>query len=78
MSMFRRIKIIEETLENDIRPALHTDSGGLELLDVSETEITVRFLGRCGSCAQSGSTLDFVQARLEKALGRPTIVREVK
>jgi len=78
MSMFRRIKIIEETLETDIRPALHTDSGGLELLDVSETEVTVRFLGRCGSCAQSGSTLDFVQTRLEKALGRPVIVREVK
>jgi len=78
MSMFRRIRIIEETLENDIRPALHTDSGGLELLDVSETEITVRFLGRCGSCAQSDSTLDFVRTRLEKALGRPTIVREVK
>jgi NifU-like protein len=78
MSMFRRIKIIEETLETDIRPALHTDSGGLELLDVSETEVTVRFLGRCGSCAQSGSTLDFIQTHLEKALGRPTIVREVK
>jgi NifU-like protein len=78
MSMFRRIKIIEETLENDIRPALHTDSGGLELLDVSEAEIVVRFLGRCGSCAQSGGTLDFVRARLEKALGRPVTVREVK
>lgn len=78
MSMFRRIKIIEETLENDIRPALHTDSGGLELLDVSEAEVVVRFLGRCGSCAQSGSTLDFVRMRLEKALGRPVNVREVK
>ena len=78
MSMFRRIKIIEETLETDIRPALHTDSGGLELLDVSETEVTVRFLGRCGSCAQSGATLEFIQTRLEKALGRPVLVREVK
>ncbi len=78
MSMFKRIRIIEETLENEIRPALHTDSGGLELLDVTEDGIFVRFLGRCGSCAQSGATLEFITSCLQKALGMPVVVREIK
>lgn len=78
MSLFRRIKIIEQTLENEIRPALHVDSGGLELLDVSEEEVVVRFTGRCNSCVQSSVTLEFIEGALTKALGQPVKVREVK
>lgn len=78
MSMFRRIKIIEETLENEIRPALHVDSGGLDLIDVNEEEVVVRFTGRCHSCVQSAVTLEFIEGALQKALGQPVKVREIK
>ena len=49
---------IEEVLAG-IRPALHADGGGVELIDFDEDEglVQVRLTGACGSCPISMMTL---------------------
>jgi len=48
---------IEEVLE-EIRPALHSDGGDIELIDFDEEGfVHVNMLGACGGCPMSTATL---------------------
>ena len=50
MTNLQRIRMIEEALEADIRPALTADRGDIELVDVEGTKVTVGLRGRCAGC----------------------------
>lgn len=48
---------IEEVLE-EIRPALHSDGGDVELVDFDEEGfVHLNMLGACGGCPMSSATL---------------------
>jgi Fe-S cluster biogenesis protein NfuA len=47
---------VEEVLRQ-IRPALLTDGGDVELVDVSEGVVTLRLAGACGGCPMATVTL---------------------
>ena len=59
MTMVQRIKKVESTLDEYIRPMLVMDGGNMEVIDIKENlphfDIYIRYLGACSSCA-SGST----------------------
>ncbi|MCK5882427.1 MAG: NifU family protein, partial [Bacteriovoracaceae bacterium] len=42
---------IEELLEKEIRPALASHGGGVELVDVDNNKVYVRLQGGCKGCA---------------------------
>ena len=46
-----------EVALNKIRPALMSDGGDVELVDVKDGVVTVRLTGACGSCTMSTITL---------------------
>ncbi len=54
----RKIKLIEEVLEREVRPALRADGGDIELVDVEGDRVVVSLRGRCANCPASGTTLD--------------------
>ena len=78
LTNIRKIKMIEETLEREIRPALRQDGGDIELVDVVGNKVMVATRGACASCAAVHLTLkDFVEAKLRELVWPELEVEEV-
>ncbi len=60
MTNIQRIKLIEETIEREIRPALRQDGGDMELIDVEGTRVLVSFRGTCAKCPTAEFTIKTV------------------
>ena len=56
---------VEEVL-NKIRPALMSDGGNVELVDVADGVVSVRLTGACGCCGMSTMTLKYGVERMLK------------
>jgi NifU-like protein len=77
LSNIRKIQLIQETIDADIRPALQQDGGDLELVDVDGRTVIVSLRGSCASCPVSAITLrDFVEARLREFVSDDLVVVE--
>jgi len=78
LSNIKKIKMIEETLEREIRPALKHDGGDIELVDVVGNRVMVATRGACASCQASNQTLkNFVEAKLRELVSPELVVEEV-
>jgi NifU-like protein len=77
LTTYKKIKIIEKLLKEEIRPSLGIDHGGLELVEVEDNKVYVRLLGACSGCAQSGETLEYVRNRIEEELGQPIEIKDL-
>ncbi|OGV62560.1 MAG: Fe-S cluster assembly protein NifU [Lentisphaerae bacterium RIFOXYC12_FULL_60_16] len=67
LTIVERLRLIEETLNREIRPALQKDGGDVELVDIQGTRIVVSLRGRCAQCQVSRFTLkDVVEAKLRE------------
>lgn len=68
--LFEKVRRIETVLDEHIRPALASDGGGIDLIDLREPELVVQYSGACGSCGSSvGGTMNFIEDTLEANLG---------
>ncbi|MBK8575696.1 MAG: NifU family protein [Elusimicrobia bacterium] len=60
---------IEEIIDENVRPALAGDGGGLEVLGYQDGVLTVHYQGACGSCpSASAGTLFAIQNLLQRML----------
>jgi NifU-like protein len=67
--LFERVKRIEAVLDQHVRPALASDGGGLDLVDLKNDDLFVQYHGACGSCSSSvGGTLQFITDSLNNHL----------
>lgn len=58
---------IEEIIDENVRPALAGDGGGLEVLAYQDGVLTVHYQGACGSCpSASAGTLYAIQNLLQR------------
>ncbi len=72
IGLFEKVRRIETVLDQHVRPALASDGGGLDLVDLQGDELLVQYHGACGSCSSSiGGTLTFIQDSLSNHLGTP-------
>jgi NifU-like protein len=79
LTNIQKMKLIEETLEREVRPALKADGGDIELIDIEGDNVLVSLRGRCSSCAASAATLgQFVQNKLREFVSEDLSVQEVK
>jgi NifU-like protein len=79
MTNIEKIKLIEETLEREIKPALRKDGGSIELVDVDGNTVYVRLIGTCAVCAASELTLkNYVEATLRELVTPELTVEEVR
>jgi NifU-like protein len=77
LSNIQKIKMIEETIEREIRPSLKRDGGDIELIDVIGNRVLVATRGTCASCQASQQTLEnFVEARLRELVWPELVVEE--
>ncbi len=57
LTNIQKMKLIEETIEREIRPALRTDGGDIDLIDIEGNKVIVTLRGTCSSCPSSNFTL---------------------
>jgi len=67
LTNLQKIKLIEETVEREIRPRLQKDGGDIELIDIVGNQVTIAFRGMCAGCQSSAVTKhDFIEAKLRE------------
>ncbi|MCK5544390.1 MAG: Fe-S cluster assembly protein NifU [Desulfobulbaceae bacterium] len=77
LTNIKKIKLIEEVLNREIRPALKKDGGDIELIDVDGDYVYVSLRGACVSCSASQVTLkDYVEKKLREQVLETLIVEE--
>lgn len=78
LTQLQKIKLIEETIDRQVRPILRRDGGDLELHDVDGNCVHVKFLRACISCPVSSVTLkDVVESQLREAVSEDIVVEAV-
>jgi len=79
LTNIQKIRLIEETLEREIRPSLRKDGGDVELIDVEGNTVLVQMRGTCAACAASEITLKhYVESKLREMVSPELVVQEVK
>ncbi len=78
MTNLQMIKLIEETIDREIRPALQKDDGDIELIDIVGDEVRVALRGACAGCISADFTLtNYVEAKLHEFVDDNLVVIEV-
>lgn len=59
----QKLSVIEEVVDQDIRPYIALDGGGIEVLNfMHDKEVIISYKGNCTSCFSSiGATLSYIQ-----------------
>ncbi|MFQ5485643.1 MAG: Fe-S cluster assembly protein NifU [Desulfobacterales bacterium] len=78
MTNIQKIRLIEETLEREVKPALEKDGGNIELIDVDGNHVMVKLRGTCAACTASEVTLkNYVETKLHELVAPELVVEEV-
>ncbi len=79
LTNIQKIQLIQQTINEQIRPALRADGGDIELIDVDGNKVIVALRGMCAQCKMAGVTMkDVVEARLREFVSSELIVEEAK
>jgi NifU-like protein len=77
LTTIQKIRLIQETIDREVRPLLKRDGGDLELVDVNGNQVVVAFRGTCHLCRVAGVTLkDVVQPKLREFVSPDLVVVE--
>ncbi len=77
LTNIEKIRLVQETVDREIAPALRGDGGDIELVDVEGDLVKVALRGACADCPASEVTAkSFVQGRLRELVA-PTLSVEV-
>ena len=79
LTNIKKIQLIGQTINEQIRPALRADGGDIELIDVENNKVIVAFRGMCAQCKMADFTIkDVVQAKLREFVSDDITVEEDK
>lgn len=78
LTNLRKMQLIQEVLENEVRPQLWADGGDLELIDIDGGKVQIAFRKACAGCASSGYTARFVEQKLREMVAEDITVEEVE
>ncbi len=77
LTNIQKIKLIQQTINEQIRPALRAHGGNIELIDVEGDKVIVAFRGMCAQCMLAEFTMkDLVEARLREFVSDALFVEE--
>jgi NifU-like protein len=79
LTNIQKIQMIQQTINEQIRPALRADGGDIELIDVDGNKVIVALRGMCAQCALANITMkDLVEAKLREFVSDELYVEETK
>ena len=77
LTNIKKIQLVQQTINEQIRPALRTHGGNIELIDVEGNKVIVAFRGMCAQCMMAEFTLkDVVEAKLKEFVSDSILVEE--
>jgi len=77
LTNIQKIRLIEETIDKEIRPSLKHDGGDIEIIDIVGNRVIVATRGACATCRASDITLKhFVEHRLKELVSPDITVEE--
>jgi NifU-like protein len=77
LTILQKVRMIEETINTQIRPLLKNDGGDIELIDVSDNRVIVSFRGMCAKCQSAQFTMkEVVEAKLREFVSDDLVVEE--
>ncbi|MFH1616731.1 MAG: Fe-S cluster assembly protein NifU [Planctomycetota bacterium] len=77
LTNIRKIQLVQQTINEQIRPALRADGGDIELIDVDGDKVIVAFRGMCAQCRMAEFTMkDVVEAKLREFVTKQLYVEE--
>ena len=77
LTNIQKIKMIEETIEREIRPSLKQDGGNVDLIDVIGNRVIVATRGACATCKASQFTLKgLIEYKLREFVSPDLVVEE--
>ena len=79
LTNLQKIKLIQETMDREVRPMLQRDGGDAELIDVNGNTVLISFRGMCAGCHAAEFTMkDVIEAKLREFVSDEIIVEESK
>jgi NifU-like protein len=78
LTNLRKMQLIQDVLEKEIRPQLWADGGDLELVDIDGQTVQIAFRKACAGCVSSGYTAKFVEQKLRDLVSSDITVEEVE
>ncbi len=79
LTNIQKIQLIQQTINEQIRPALRAHGGNIELIDVEGNKVIVAFRGMCAQCKLAEFTMkDVVEAKLREFVSKELFVEEDK
>lgn len=78
LTNLRKMQLIQDVLEKEVRPLLWTDGGDLELIDIVGNTVQIAFRKACAGCVSSGHTAKFVEQKLREFVADDISVEEVE
>jgi NifU-like protein len=78
LTNLRKMQLIQDVLEKEVRPQLWADGGDLELIDIDGAKVQVAFRKACAGCVSSGYTAKFVEQKLRDLVADDITVEEVE
>lgn len=77
LTNIQKIAMIQEVLENEVRPELEKDGGDIELIDIDGNNVIVALRGQCVGCPGSEYTLKLgVQEKLRELVSPDLVVMQ--
>ncbi|MHC4720536.1 MAG: Fe-S cluster assembly protein NifU [Planctomycetota bacterium] len=77
LTNIQKIQLIQQTINEQIRPALRAHGGNIELIDVEGDKVIVAFRGMCAQCLLAEVTMkDLVEAKLREFVSELLFVEE--
>ena len=77
LTNIQKIQMIQQTINEQIRPKLKADGGDVELIDVEGSKVIVAFRGMCAQCKMAEFTMkEVVEAKLKEFVSEELVVQE--
>ena len=79
LTNIQKIQLIQQTINEQIKPALRAHGGNIELIDVEGNKVVVAFRGMCAQCKLAEFTMkDVVEVKLREYVSEELFVEEDK
>jgi NifU-like protein len=78
LTNLRKMQLIQDVLEKEVRPQLWADGGDMELIDIDGSNVQIAFRKACAGCVSSGYTAKFVEQKLRDLVSDDITVEEVE
>jgi len=77
LTNIQKIQLIQQTINEQIKPALRAHGGNIELVDVEQNKVIVAFRGMCAQCKMAEFTMkEIVEAKLREFVSNDLFVAE--